>query len=189
MRCFTDEASAWSAALEGDGDAFGAIFDQNLDRVYRHALRLVGNAHDAEDLTAGAFFELWRRRSRVRVVEGSVVPWLLVTVGNLERNRARGLHRYRSVLAALPRGEPSRAAEDVTLEQMAEDDAVGAIREALCRLGPSDAALVALTAFDKLSPGQAAAALGIAPGAARTRLHRARTRMASQLGRPAGADR
>ncbi|MHB8295890.1 MAG: RNA polymerase sigma factor [Acidimicrobiales bacterium] len=181
VRPFPNEASAWSAALRGDSDGYAAVFDGNLDRVYRHALRFARNPHDAEDLTAGAFAELWRRRKHVRVVDGSVLPWLLVTVTNLERNHARGLRRHRSLLAALPRGEASRSAGDVADEQVAADGAADSVRQALGRLGPSDAALIALTAFENLGPAQVAAALGISPGAARTRLHRARARMASEL--------
>lgn len=182
VRSSSDEASAWAAALRDDSDGYAAVFDQNLDRVYRHALRLARNPHDAEDLTASAFLELWRRRKHVRVVDGSVLAWLLVTVTNLERNHARGQRRYRSLLAALPRGEDSRAAADIAMEHMAADSAAESVRQALGKLGPSDAALIALTAFEHFAPGQAAAALGISPGAARTRLHRARARMASELG-------
>ncbi len=43
-------------------------------------------------------------------------------------------------------------------------------------------ALIVLTTFEHHSPAQAAVALGITDGAARTRLHRARARMATALG-------
>lgn len=74
-----DEADHWSAAIAGDAQAFAALFDLHRDRVFRYARRLLGDIHDAEDATAGAVLELWRRRTSVRVVEGSVLPWLLVT--------------------------------------------------------------------------------------------------------------
>jgi DNA-directed RNA polymerase specialized sigma24 family protein len=83
---------------------------------------------------------LWRQRKQVRVIDGSVLAWLLVTVTNLHRNRVRGLRRYRAMLASLPR---SRDAHRVDR----------------------------LRGFH---PYAGAAALGISPGAARTRLHRAR---------------
>ena len=74
-----DEAVTWRLALAGDGDAFGLIFDAHSGRVYRHARRLTNGVHDAEDVLGAAFLELWRRREDVRVVDGSVLPWLLVT--------------------------------------------------------------------------------------------------------------
>jgi len=176
-----DEAIAWAAVLSNDGDAFVAIFDQHRDRVFRHALRMTANVHDAEDVTAGAFFELWRRQKSVRVIDGSVLPWLLVTTTNLARNLTRGLRRYRALIASLPRADVARSAEDVALEQIDELRAVAQVREALIGLSPSDAALITLTTFEHYSPAQAAAALGITDGAARTRLSRARTRMAEVL--------
>ena len=177
-----DEAAAWAAVLGNDGDAFVAIFDQHRDRVYRHALRMTENVHDAEDVTAGAFLELWRRRKAVRVVDGSVLPWLLVTTTNLARNLTRSLRRYRTLIAALPHAEVAQSAEDVALMQMEESEIATKLRKALSELSPSDAALITLTLFEHYSPAQAAVALGITDGAARTRLHRARTRVAAAFG-------
>jgi len=189
VRSNTDEPAAWAAALCNDGDAFAAIFDLHRDRVYHHALRMTANVHDAEDVTAATFLELWRRRKSVRVVEGSVLPWLLVTATNLARNLARGLRRYQSLIRALPRAEDARSAEDVALDQIEETRIAAQVREALGALAPSDAALISLTVFEHYSPAQAAVALGISDGAARTRLHRARTRMAATLEALASADR
>jgi RNA polymerase sigma-70 factor (ECF subfamily) len=182
VRSDGDDATAWAGVLGNDGDAFGAIFDKHRDRVYRQALRMTLNAHDAEDVTAGAFLELWRRRKAVRVVDGSVLPWLLVTTTNLSRNLTRGLRRYRTFIAALPRVEVTQSAEDLSLKRMEEIEIAAMVRAALIDLSPSDAALLTLTMFEHYSPAQAAALLGIADGAARTRLHRARTRMATAIG-------
>jgi RNA polymerase sigma-70 factor (ECF subfamily) len=181
VRSNGDEASDWTAALRNDADAFVSIFDRHHDRVYRHALRMTGNAHDAEDITAGAFLELWRRRKAVRVVDGSTLPWLLVTATNLARNLARGLRRYRTLIATLPRPEVGRSAEDVAVERIEEARLASQVREALGTLSPSDAALITLTMLEHYSPAEAALALGISNGAARTRLHRARSRMAGAL--------
>jgi RNA polymerase sigma factor (sigma-70 family) len=178
---FSDEPTAWAAALGNNGDAFGAIFDQHHDRVFHHALRMTANVPDAEDVTAAAFLELWRRRKSVRVVDGSVLPWLLVTTTNVARNLARGLHRYRTLVASLPHGGDARSAEDATVERVEAMRIATQVREALRSLAPSDAALITLTSFEHYSPAQAADALGISEGAARTRLHRARTRMATAL--------
>jgi DNA-directed RNA polymerase specialized sigma24 family protein len=79
------ESGLWELARHNDGDAFGALFDLHRDRVYRRARGLLEATHDAEDVTAAAFFELWRRRGSVRL-DSSVLPWLLVTVVNLARN-------------------------------------------------------------------------------------------------------
>ncbi len=177
----SEEAERWSAASAGSGEAFAALFDLHRDRVYRHALRLLGNVDDAEDVTAGAFLELWRRRAAVRLVEGSVLPWLLVTTTNLSRNTARSLRRYRRLLRSLPRSEPAGAAGELAEAHLGASESERQVREALRSLSATDAALVAMTAFEGFSPSEAASALGISDGAARTRLHRARARIASVL--------
>jgi len=181
VRSIEDEATAWVAVLGNDGDAFVAVFDQHRDRVYRHALRLTTNVHDAEDVTAGAFLELWRRRKSVRVVDDSVLPWLLVTTTNLSRNLTRGLRRYRVLIAALPRAEVAKSAEDVALGRIEDLRTAERVRSAMSGLSSSDAALITLIMFEHFSPAQAAIALGISNGAARTRLHRARNRMTEAL--------
>ncbi|WP_460627480.1 RNA polymerase sigma factor [Intrasporangium mesophilum] len=73
---------------------FGRVFDLHRDRVYVHACRLVTVRADAEDVTAAAFLELWRRRGSVRVVGGSLLLWLHVTTGNLSHNVRRATRRY-----------------------------------------------------------------------------------------------
>lgn len=181
MRSEGDEATAWAAVLRNDSDAFVTIFDQHRDRVFRHALRMTANVHDAEDVAAGAFFELWRRQKFVRVVDGSVLPWLLVTTTNLARNLTRGLRRYRALIDSLPRAQSVSSAEDVALEHFEEFRVAAQVKEALSGLSASDAALITLTMFEHYSPAQVAAALGITDGAARTRLSRARSRMAEVL--------
>jgi RNA polymerase sigma-70 factor (ECF subfamily) len=188
VRASDDEGTDWEASLANDANAFVSIFNRHRNRVYRHALRMTANAHDAEDVTATAFLELWRRRKTVRLVDGSVLPWLLVTTTNQARNLTRSLRRYRALLASLPRSNDMRSAEDEALQRIEETRITAHVRDALHSLTPSDAALIALTALEHYSNAEAAAALGISEGAARTRLHRARARMAAVVGPRAGAD-
>ncbi|WP_449374720.1 RNA polymerase sigma factor [Arthrobacter psychrolactophilus] len=61
--------------------------------------------HEAEDVVATVFLELWRRRVKVRLVDGSILPWLLVTTTNVARNTRRAAFRYRKLLNSLPRAE------------------------------------------------------------------------------------
>jgi RNA polymerase sigma-70 factor (ECF subfamily) len=178
------ESEYWAGALGGDSEAFATVFDLHKDRVYRHALRLVNNVHDAEDVTAGAFLELWRRRASVCLVEGSALPWLLVSTTNLAHNSTRSLRRYRALLGSLPRSGPAPGASEAAFDDIEAARAAERLREALGSLSRTDGAIIALTAFEGFSPSQAAAALGISDGAARARLHRARARVAAALEGP-----
>ena len=176
-----EESAAWAASLKNDGHAFAVVFDLHRDRVYHHALRMTTNVHDAEDVVAATFLELWRLRTSVRVVDGSVLPWLLVTATNLSRNLTRGIRRYRALIASLPRATEVRSSEDTALEKIEELRLAANLREAMSTMSSNDVALIMLTTFEHYSSTQVGAALGISKGASRTRLHRARTRLAVAL--------
>lgn len=161
----------WELALHGDGLAFARIFDEHRDRVFRHSLRLVDSWADADDAVVVAFLELWRRRHSVRLVDGSVLPWLLVTATNAARNISRSSRRYRALLDRLP--APDRA-PDV-------DERDPSVREAFGRLSRHHQEVLALCVLDGFTEAEAAHVLGIATGTVKSRLSRARRRLRDQL--------
>lgn len=130
---------------------------------------------------AAAFLELWRRRATVRIVDDSVLPWLIVTALNSHRNHVRTAIRYRATLGRLhatdPEDDPQLAAEDQVLAGRRS----AALRSALRRLSSADAALVVLIDLEAEDQQRVAELLGIRPGALRTRLHRARARLRADL--------
>lgn len=143
----TGDEGLWVQSLLGQGEAFGALYDRHRDRVFRHAYRLSGNHHDAEDIMAASFLELWRRRKHVRVVEGSILPWLLVTTTNMARNRARAALRYQRLLNALPRNQETG---DLTADPYGsyQDQLDQDIAAALKTLTAEDLHLVSLIVFE-----------------------------------------
>lgn len=170
-----DELALWARARATDGEAFARLFDLHRDRVFRRALGLVGDLHDAEDVTAAAFFELWRRRRSVTPVSGSVLPWLLVTTVNVSRNVHRSTMRYQRLLRAAPRSEPVEGPDAESLE--ARDRLALSLRS----LSPTDSALLVLTSIEGLPIVDAAQTLGLKPATARVRLHRIRARLRVEL--------
>jgi RNA polymerase sigma-70 factor (ECF subfamily) len=170
-----DELELWARARASDGDAFARLFDLHRDRVFRRAVGLVGDVHDAEDVTAAAFFELWRRRRSVTPLSGSVLPWLLVTTVNVSRNIRRSTMRYQRLLRAAPRGEPLQGPDAEPIEIRDR------LAESLNALSPADSALLVLTSLEGVPIVDAARTLGIKPATARVRLHRIRVRMRTEL--------
>ena len=175
-----DEVGLWSLARGGDAQAFAAIFDLHRDRVFRQAVRLLGSWPDAEDVSASAFLELFRRRDDVRIVNGSILPWLLVTTANLARNSTRARRRYRAFLAGLPRDGGGATSADVA-QTVVDLDVDPRLRRALLQLAEEDVALLTLVALEDLTIADAAAVLGLSPAGAKTRLHRARQRIRETL--------
>ncbi|WP_423918883.1 RNA polymerase sigma factor [Frigoribacterium sp. 2-23] len=177
MGAESTDKSLWQRSLDGDSDAFGALFIEHRDRVYRHAYRLTSAVQDAEDVTATAFLELWRRRESVRTVNGSVLAWLLITATNTARNISRKTARYDQLLRSLPRTEPSPGAdqqhEDTSLVASLDPALLATLR----RLPPQDLTLLTLVTFEGLTVAEVATELGLTETGARTRLHRARMRL------------
>jgi RNA polymerase sigma-70 factor (ECF subfamily) len=181
------EVDLWGASLAGDGAAFGELFDLHRDRVFAHARRMTETRQDAEDVTAAAFLELWRRRGDVRLVARSVLPWLFVTATNVALNVNRATRRHRRLLAKLPR------------DDTAPDPAVGIVekgltvidprlRRSLVALSEKDRTLVALVVFENYSLAEAAALIGLSETAAKSRLHRARGRLRASLTSSSSSD-
>lgn len=169
------ESALWERARAGDGEALGTVFDVHQGRVYRHALWMLGNSHDAEDATATTFLELWRKRGDVRQVDGSVLPWLLATTANVCRNVRRSKRRYTNLLDALPRSESASSAEDEAFNRADVFESVDpALAEPLRDLPRGTLGLFILTAVEGYSVSEAARAVGVSEGAAKTRLSRAR---------------
>jgi RNA polymerase sigma-70 factor (ECF subfamily) len=178
-----DEVAVWASARDGDADAFADLFDLHRDRVFRHALRLVRSQHDAEDITAAVFLELWRKRDAVRVVEGSVIAWLLVTTNNVARNVSRSRTRHQALIDRLPRGtDHGDAALDAVDARIDSEQRNTKVRSALARLSVADQNVITLCVVEELGTAEAAAALGIPIGTVKSRLSRAKARLAQLAG-------
>lgn len=159
------------------------LFDRHHDRLRRHAIRVLSSPHLAEDVTAVVFYEAWRRRANVRMVNESILPWLLVTTNNTLRNHARQQRRYRHFLSQLP---PPEQTADVA-DSIAEADEARiksfALREAFAQLRPPERDVLTLCVIEGLGTREASAALGIAEGTVKSRLHRAKSRLGTLYSR------
>jgi RNA polymerase sigma factor (sigma-70 family) len=165
---FSDE-SDWRDACIGDGSAFGRVFDRHADRLARHAFRLVPSFNDVEDVVAVTFMEAWRRRDAVRFVDGSMLPWLLVTATNSARNMSRAARRHRALLDRLP--------PETSPDRFVDDREDGRAQLALRSLPVPDQQLITLCDLYGYSAMEAAIVLGISGTAVRSRLSRARSRL------------
>lgn len=172
-----DESEVWARATEGDSASFGLIFDAHRDRVYGQALRLLRATHDAEDATALVFLEAWRRRSAVRLVDGSIAPWLLVTTNYVSRNLTRTHRRYRELMAKAGRYEPGESQSDLVVDRVLAREQEARVREAFARLARNDQDILTLCVLNEFTLGEAAAVLGIPLGTVKSRLSRAKQRL------------
>lgn len=153
---------------------FRELFQTTYSVLARYGRHRGVAGEDLQDLLADTYEVAWRRFDDVPSGD-EALPWLIAVARNHLRNHRRRLRRDRGLLGRL--GPPETTSGPAV--PGAEDWRV--VRQALARLRAVDRELVLLVAWDELSPTQAAAALGITRGAARTRLHRARVRLAADV--------
>lgn len=170
------DGELWARSLAGDEQAFATLFDRHVDRVHRHARRFTMNTADAEDVTALVFLEAWRARRRVRIVDGSVIAWLLVTATNISRNTSRSRIRHEKVLSRL-RVEPVPDHADAVWERVALEGMREPVRAAFDQLSRSDQEMLALCVIEQLLPREVATMMRLPSGTIRTRLNRAKQRL------------
>ncbi|MET8136223.1 RNA polymerase sigma factor [Streptomyces sp. NPDC006290] len=162
----------------GDRAAFAELYDQYARAVYNHALRLTGNWSQAEEAMSETFLAAWRGRERVELDGGSLAPWLLGIATHKAHNANRSLRRRLAFLARSPQPRP---VEDFAEEAAGRiDDArrLALVHEALGRLRRQEREVFALCVSAGLDYRQAAETLGVPVGTVRSRLSRARAKLA-----------
>ncbi|HTT92907.1 MAG TPA: sigma-70 family RNA polymerase sigma factor [Acidimicrobiales bacterium] len=154
--------------------AFRALFTRAYPALVRYAHFRGLDDQDSNDLVAATLEVAWRRLAELPADDP--MPWLYGVARNLRRNQLRSASRRDELFTKLPPPQPEVGAGEATPLDTA------ALRSALARLDEDDQEILRLVAWDGLSPSQAAVALGCTAVAARTRLHRARNRLAARLG-------
>ncbi len=154
---------------------FRELFRDHYPAVARYVLARGYQAPDADDLIAGTFEVAWRRLDAVPPGRDAV-PWLLTVARNLSRNEHRKTLRELSLMDRVP----VCAAVSAETEADRRAEWAGLLR-ALEQLRPVDRDLILLVAWDQLTPSDAGRVLGLRPVTTRSRLHRARQRLAALL--------
>ena len=170
------DAELWQTALAGRGDGLARIYERHQQRIHRHSIALVPTPDDAKDVVAVTFLEAWRRRTQVRFVDGSLLPWLLVTATHSAQNISRSARRYRDLLERIP---PSPAVADP-----AESLDDGPATAALATLSEAQRTVVTLCIIEGLPLADAAAVLRVPLGTVKSRLHAAKRALAARLAPP-----
>ncbi len=175
-------------AVAGDGKAFHAVVDRHLDRLFRLASSMLGNASDAEDVLqealAGAYRGIGKFERRASV--GTWLTRILVTqVARWRRDKYR--RRDTTPLTAMSLGG-SEADNDESGGSFAVSDGGEAgtdakldVQTALARLSPMHREVIVLREFEKLSYEEIADMLGVPQGTVESRLHRARAELKQLL--------
>lgn len=161
----------------GESDAFGTLVERHGGALFRYAYALTGNADDAQDLVQDAFMTAWRRRRDVRVVDDSVLPWLLVTIKNLAANLARKRHRHGDVSLDGVEAVDSKATPH---DAVVAHEQVEWIDAAISGLTPELREVVTACLIDERPYAAVASDLGLEVAAVKKRVSRARARFRAE---------
>ncbi|MFI1576890.1 RNA polymerase sigma factor [Embleya sp. NPDC020630] len=171
--------------IAGDPVVLEAFYRRHIDAVGRFVARRVDDPQSAADLTVEVFIAAMGSAVGFRGGPGGEVAWLYGVARNVVASDRRRSAREADASRRLA---GRRVLDEDDIQRLEERlDAAAAVRRtyrAIERLPEDDRAVLELVSVDGMSVTEAAAALGIRPVAARVRLHRARRRLAKELGPP-----
>ncbi len=168
----------------GDAAALATLYDLSVERLHTVALRVLGDAADAEEAVADAYVQAWEQAARYDPQRGSVLAWLSLLA------RSRALDRRRR------RGDPARRVDGVAAERALADEACGApqgadlvewlqqgsaLRAALATLAPQPRRLIALAFLEDLSHSEIARRTGLPVGTVKSHIRRGLERLRRAL--------
>ena len=150
-------------ARRGDREAFGALAAGTIDRLYATARLLLRDTELAEDAVQEAFTRAWRDLGSLRDPD-RFEAWLYRMLVRICADLGRHRQRWRGSIVALPT-EPAEADRSA---ELADRDQ---IERGLRRLSDAQQTVLILHYYVGLSGEEAADALGIPVGTAKSRLH------------------
>ena len=176
------------AARAGSATAFDELYRAHADRLARRVRARCGrDEHVVADVVQETFLRALEKLDRLRE-PARFRAWIGAIADNVIVDHHRVAAR-------------SRPLDDETSDALASADAppcsiaeardtVHLARRAVATLAPRDAEVIRLVGVFGLSPAELGRAVGISPGAAKVRVHRARTRLRAAMGtQPAGPSR
>lgn len=173
-----DEAALLARVAAGDADALGLLYRRESGSVYRYALALAGDEAAALDALQEAFAQLLRGPQAFQAGRGSLGAYLAGMARHQLLNQWRDARRHIPLDEAAEDEADLVPASDARLQ---DEQQQGQLWAAIRRLSwPQREALV-LVDLQERPYEDAAAIAGISVDVLRTRLHRARQRLADLL--------
>lgn len=173
-----------TAAQQGSSEAFAVLYRRHGPLIYRFTLRLSRDSAIAEEITQEVFLALLRDTTRYDANRGAALStWLCgIARRQLWRHLER-TQRFVPIESIDSNDEPfdPPSTDEGPAELLSRAEAVAALREGLDSLPIILKEVVILCEFEELAYHQVALILDIPIGTVRSRLHRARARLATLL--------
>jgi len=147
-------------------DEFTTLYRQHAADVFRFALHLSRDRHEAEDITSETFVRAWTSPEPIRLA--TVRGYLFTIARNLYLQRLR--KRRSHVALAHDLRDPGQD----PLARIEQTSQVRAVLEGVQRLPEIDRSALLMRALNGMAYAEIARALGITLAAVKVKIHRAR---------------
>ncbi len=185
----TEEQDEYDARLmqrlkeKRDERALRELMERYQGPVYTMALRMLGNAADAEDIAQRTFIRVWKAAPSYEQ-SARFTTWLFTIVKNLVFNESR--RRQRKPASSLEAGEeqgvvPRSAPEHSPDASLAHKELEAVVEQALTQLAPKARMAVQLRRFEEMGYEDIASVLGMTVSATKSLLFRARRELRELL--------
>lgn len=161
----------------GDQGAFATLYDRLSGPLYSLALRMLGDASEAQDALQDVFLQIWRRAAGYDATKSSVFSWAMLMTRSrvIDRLRARG--RRLRVLVASTDADPNETQLEESVAESTADtaerhDKARHVRTMLKQLPTEQRQAVELAFFSDLTHHEIAAQLGQPLGTIKARIRR-----------------
>ncbi|HEV3000739.1 MAG TPA: sigma-70 family RNA polymerase sigma factor [Solirubrobacteraceae bacterium] len=161
-------------------EAFAELFERYADDIHRYVARRLGR-ETADDLLAETFAAAFGQRRRYDLSHPHARPWLYGIATNLIRDHRRAEARRLRALARTPEPDAHEPMADAVASQVSARAARRELSDALAALPARQRDVLLLFAWADLDYAEIATALGVPVGTVRSRLHRARRRLAEAV--------
>lgn len=171
------EEALLAAYGAGDPAAARLLADRLTPLAWRVALRLLGDAAEAEDVAQEAMLRLWRMAPDWEPGRARVSTWLYRVTANLATDRIRARRETGDAAAAEAAVDPAPSAG----QSMLDRERVAALKEALAALPERQRTAVVLRHLEGLANPEIAEIMGIGVEAVESLTARGKRTLAARL--------
>lgn len=161
---------------QGDEAALAELYDRFSELVFGIAVRVTRNRSAAEDITQAVFIQVWEHASRFDANRGSFRTWITTLAHHQSVDWVRREVSHRRLSQGTD-PEPLPSAEDEAVRK----HIIERVQAAVQRLPVPQQVLVRLAYYEGCTLIEAAEALGIPEGTAKSRMRSALRRLNSWL--------
>jgi RNA polymerase sigma-70 factor, ECF subfamily len=174
------DAELYQALQAGHQDSLGILYDRHAGLVYSLALKTLGNAQEAEDLTQDIFINL-TRSTAYDSRRGSLRTFLAVLTRSRAIDRVRSRQVSRSFLERFRSDSHTKTAVRSPLEEMFQNEQSEEVQIALHHLSEREQQVLRMAYYDGLSQSEIARQLNIPLGSIKTMTRRSLLKLRQTL--------